>query len=148
MYFADPPGMPQNFKVTDTSPKSISLAWTTPAFDGGSPLLGYLVTMATGSDTTYKELASLTSTSLNYKADRLTQGESYSFKLLAENLAGISDPAMLPGPVVAKFPFGTSYFVCTGVTNYGYYIFITRLLLFPCCHVVYFSPECKSWTHL
>ena len=104
--YLDPPGVPQNFRVTDTSPKSISLAWDAPAFDGGSPVLAYTLLVATGSETDFKEVSSISSSSLSYKADRLVHNQQYNYILKAENLAGIGDAATLPKPAVAKYPFG------------------------------------------
>ena len=36
-----PPQAPLGFKIVDQSASSVSLAWVAPAYDGGSPLIGF-----------------------------------------------------------------------------------------------------------
>ena len=40
---SDPPGPPENVEVKDITKETCVLTWEVPAFDGGSPILGYHV---------------------------------------------------------------------------------------------------------
>jgi len=41
--FSDPPGPPGAPHGIDTTEDSITIAWTKPRHDGGSPILGYVI---------------------------------------------------------------------------------------------------------
>lgn len=41
--FSDPPGPPGAPRGIDTTEDSITIAWTKPRHDGGSPILGYVI---------------------------------------------------------------------------------------------------------
>lgn len=61
--------------------------WNTPTFNGGSPVIDYLVMFATGSGA-YVNLTSVTV--VNYKLTGVTTGVTYKFKILARNTYGYS----------------------------------------------------------
>lgn len=61
--------------------------WNTPTFNGGSPVIDYLVMFATGSGA-YVNLTSVTV--VNYKLTGVTTGVTYKFKILARNAFGYS----------------------------------------------------------
>uniref|UniRef100_A0AAR2KZV0 Titin n=1 Tax=Pygocentrus nattereri TaxID=42514 RepID=A0AAR2KZV0_PYGNA len=92
-----PPG-----KVTlvDVTRHSASLSWEKPDHDGGSKITGYIVEMLTkGSE---KWTVCATVKALEATIEGLTTGEEYSFRIIAINDKGKSDPKPLVAPVVAK----------------------------------------------
>lgn len=97
MNVSAPPSPPQNLHIVDVTNKSVSIEWQAPATDGGSPLIGYFIE---------KRLATLTSTikwthvisvdtyCMQYCVDNLKEKSEYVFRVLAENDAGLSAPAI------------------------------------------------------
>uniref|UniRef100_A0A8C3GV42 Uncharacterized protein n=1 Tax=Corvus moneduloides TaxID=1196302 RepID=A0A8C3GV42_CORMO len=92
-----PPGPPSNPKVTDTSRSSVSLAWSN---DGGSKITGYVVEMQTKGSTKWSACTQVKT--LEATITGLSMGEEYSFRVLAVNEKGKSDPRELGVPVIAK----------------------------------------------
>ena len=45
---------------------------------------------------------------LTIKATKLTEGHQYLFRVVAENVVGVSDPCETSDPITAKLPFGKS----------------------------------------
>ena len=72
-----------------TSGSQVGLQWTAPAFEGGSPVVSYRVWFdnATGSVWEVKEE---TISETSYTATGLTQGQTYLFKVEAQNAYGYS----------------------------------------------------------
>ena len=64
----------------------VTLTWSTPADDGGSPITGYVVTPSVGSPVTLGVVSA-------YAMTGLTNGTSYTFTVVAVNLIGNSSPS-------------------------------------------------------
>jgi hypothetical protein len=71
----------------------VALAWTVPANNGGSAIIGYEIQQ----DENENELRSCTENELNI--EELTNGTKYSFKVRAVNDAGKSEWSNACGPV-------------------------------------------------
>jgi hypothetical protein len=100
----DRPGPPEGpITYPATTSHSITLAWKPPTDDGGIELNGYRIE--------YKEIGGRdweripeTVTLLSYTVKGLDKGHEYQFRVLAENIVGLSEP--LNGePVTAKDPY-------------------------------------------
>lgn len=92
-----PPSPPQNLKVVDVTNKSVSIEWQAPATDGGSPLIGYMIEkrLATLTSTIkWTHVISVDSYCIRYCVDNLKEKSEYVFRVLAENEAGLSAPAV------------------------------------------------------
>uniref|UniRef100_A0A667WU33 Titin n=1 Tax=Myripristis murdjan TaxID=586833 RepID=A0A667WU33_9TELE len=95
-----PPGPPNNPKVTDHSSTTVSLSWSRPIYDGGAAISGYVIEMK---EVAEEEWTVCTPpTALEATIDGLTTGEEYSFRVIAVNDKGRSDPKPLATPVVVK----------------------------------------------
>uniref|UniRef100_A0A8C1GZC2 Titin n=1 Tax=Cyprinus carpio TaxID=7962 RepID=A0A8C1GZC2_CYPCA len=104
-----------NLKVADSSKTSITLAWTKPTYDGGAPLIGYVVELrvkGTGKkgDEGWKRCnvaAQLIGT--EFTVSSLDEKLEYEFRVSAQNQVGLSQPtnlgeAVTPREVLGEFP--------------------------------------------
>ena len=69
-----------------TNETQVTLSWTAPDDNGGSPITGYIVELKSGDNIT--EVGNVTDTSFTYTD--VVAGGTYFFKVKAENLVGTS----------------------------------------------------------
>ena len=102
----DAPGAPGKPEVTDYSPTKITITWTPPESDGGSPITGYFVERKEKTSSRWVRVTKETITETTFTSTGLTEGTEYQFRVYAENLAG-PGPASVPSDLqMAKHPFG------------------------------------------
>uniref|UniRef100_A0A4W4EEQ9 Titin n=1 Tax=Electrophorus electricus TaxID=8005 RepID=A0A4W4EEQ9_ELEEL len=94
------PQCPGKLSVVDVSKTSVSLAWEKPIHDGGSRILQYLVEMQVKGSEKWSGCANVKS--LEAVISNLNPGEEYTFRVIAVNEKGKSDPRTLAVPVQAK----------------------------------------------
>lgn len=107
-----PPGPIVNPSVTDTTHSTISLAWTAPANDGGSPVIGYLVECKRANTADWIRCnipRNLQETS--YVIQNLIDKNEYQCRITAVNKVGFSEPVEVPGKHVAKDIIGMNTFL-------------------------------------
>ncbi len=109
----DKPGSPIQLRVKDVTDKTVSLRWTEPSYDGGSPITNYVIEKREGHKRMWQNVG--TCTSCEYTIPKLIEGNSYSFQVSAENEVGISEPTDLGEVVTPKSQFGESQIIL--VTN-------------------------------
>ncbi|KAJ8952470.1 hypothetical protein NQ314_007548, partial [Rhamnusium bicolor] len=94
-----PPGKPQLISEIEVTPDLVTIRWTKPINDGGSPISGYLVEhRRTGSPHWVRAtpvLVQFTETTIS----GLEPGWRYQFRISAQNAVGISDPSELSEPI-------------------------------------------------
>lgn len=101
----DPPGKPE---VTDITRSSVSLCWTVPLNDGGSKIIGYVVERKVYStdewdDNRWLKCNYTTITENYFTVTNLGEGETYEYRVVAKNAAGVhSIPSETTGPVTCK----------------------------------------------
>lgn len=101
----DPPGKPE---VTDITRSSVSLCWTVPLNDGGSKIIGYVVERKVYSTDEWDDYRWLkcnytTITENYFTVTNLGEGETYEYRVIAKNAAGVhSTPSESTGPVTCK----------------------------------------------
>lgn len=97
------PTAPRTPTATTVNASTVTVAWTAPAYNGGSAITGYTVTAAPGG------MTCMTAGELTCQVTGLTQGTRYAFTVVATNVAGnspASDSAiatttsLLPGAFV------------------------------------------------
>ena len=110
MSIADAPSPPQNLRGVEVDASYITLAWDSPASDGGSALTGYVIEKKDMKRAEYVFLANVDATTLQYKATRLFEGSDYMFRVFAENQAGLSQPSELDKPIKARVPYGLFFY--------------------------------------
>jgi len=88
--------------------ESVKLAWNPPAFDGGSPVTGYLLEKRdiNKSSWTYVDRVN----KLDTVVKGLGEGSEFFFRVFAVNKLGQSAPLEMPKPILIKSPFG-NYFM-------------------------------------
>ncbi len=99
----DVPMPPQNLNVTEISSYNCKLTWNSPKDDGNAPITSYYIEKL---DTRRSTYIRLDKTSLNeHFIDKLQKGESYQFRVIAENKIGLSDPCEMIESFIAKSKF-------------------------------------------
>uniref|UniRef100_A0A8C3FC91 Titin n=1 Tax=Chrysemys picta bellii TaxID=8478 RepID=A0A8C3FC91_CHRPI len=97
---SEPPYPPGKVTLVDVTRNTATITWEKPESDGGSKITGYIVEMQTkGSEkwSTCTQVKTLEATITG-----LSKGEEYTFRVIAVNEKGKSDPRQLGVPVVAK----------------------------------------------
>lgn len=99
----DPPGPPGQPTCSDITENAVTIEWTLPEFDGGSPVSGYVVERRemTGKWIRVNKTPIL---DLRYRASGLFENNSYEFRIFAENVAGVSEPSPVSDPVKCTRP--------------------------------------------
>uniref|UniRef100_A0A8C1MWU3 Titin n=1 Tax=Cyprinus carpio TaxID=7962 RepID=A0A8C1MWU3_CYPCA len=117
----EPPGPPGSLKVVDSTKTSITLSWAKPVYDGGAPIIGYLVEMRDKVQmegeqerdpeegwkkcNTAGQLVITEFTMIN-----LDERQEYEFRVFAQNQVGMSRPANLKDAVSPKDIHGKHLF--------------------------------------
>uniref|UniRef100_A0A8C3F5E2 Titin n=1 Tax=Chrysemys picta bellii TaxID=8478 RepID=A0A8C3F5E2_CHRPI len=92
----DRPGPPEGpLKITGVTAEKCYLAWAPPLHDGGSSISHYIIEKRETSRLSWTVTLEATITGLS-------KGEEYTFRVIAVNEKGKSDPRQLGVPVVAK----------------------------------------------
>lgn len=98
-----PPSPPGKPVVTDITENAATVAWTLPKSDGGSPITGYYLERreVTGK---WVRVNKTPLVDLKFRVTGLYEGNTYEFRVFAENLAGLSGPSPSSDPIKACRP--------------------------------------------
>ena len=77
---------------------SLAVTWTAPTSTGGSPITDYLVKYSSNGGSTWTNFVHPVSTVPSLIVTGLTNGTSYTIKVIAKNLVGISLPSANSAP--------------------------------------------------
>jgi titin len=94
------PGAPTNVTGSPLD-RAVSLTWTAPASNGGSPITGYQITPYVGSNAQAPVLTGSAATT--FTVGGLTNGVGYTFRVAALNAAG-TGPDSTPSPLITPQP--------------------------------------------
>ncbi|KHN73749.1 Twitchin [Toxocara canis] len=116
-----PPGQPEAVATTDDT---ITLQWSRPSNDGGSPIHGYVLEKREEGTSEWSKCAFGTINDTRYKVTGLTPRKRYEFRVAAVNAAGQGDysenSALITAQVEASRPriqlsmLGRDIVVCAG----------------------------------
>jgi len=106
LFFADPPFAPRELTVVEYNVDYVTLSWAAPEHDGGSPILGYIVEKRDSMMNMWSQAAKVDNNTFNVKVTNLFEGQSYLFRVAAENQCGRGSYVELSKPVTAKLPYG------------------------------------------
>uniref|UniRef100_A0A6I8R0Z2 Titin n=1 Tax=Xenopus tropicalis TaxID=8364 RepID=A0A6I8R0Z2_XENTR len=95
------PSPPTKPKIVDSTKTSITLEWTKPLFDGGSPVTGYAVEYKKSDDSEWTTAVTNVK-GTEYTVIALTSGAEYSFRVKSINKVGTSDPSESTEPHIVK----------------------------------------------
>ena len=104
--FSDAPFAPRELKVVEYNVDYVTLSWTAPEHDGGSPILGYVVEKRDSMMNMWSQAAKVDKDTFTVKVTNLFEGQNYLFRVAAENQCGRGAYVELTKPVTAKLPFG------------------------------------------
>jgi hypothetical protein len=98
---ASVPGVPTAVTATPGS-GSVTVAWTAPATDGGSPITGYTVREYVGTSTTPVATLAAPAGATSLAVTGLANGTSYRFDVAAVNAAGTGPASALTAAVTPR----------------------------------------------
>uniref|UniRef100_A0A672I7Y2 Titin n=1 Tax=Salarias fasciatus TaxID=181472 RepID=A0A672I7Y2_SALFA len=84
------PSAPENLYVTDVTADSASLSWAKPLHDGGSLITGYVIEAQRKDTEQWVHVATIKA--LDFTVTDLVEGAEYTFRIMAVNASGRSDP--------------------------------------------------------
>uniref|UniRef100_A0A3B3C1B1 Titin n=1 Tax=Oryzias melastigma TaxID=30732 RepID=A0A3B3C1B1_ORYME len=84
------PSAPENLYVTDVTADSANLTWTKPLHDGGSLITGYVIEAQKKDSEQWVHVGTIKA--LDFTVTDLTEGAEYTFRIIAVNASGRSDP--------------------------------------------------------
>lgn len=133
--FVDKPTAPQDLTPSEVTADSITLTWQTPADNGGSEILEYIIEKKEFNRRTWQQMG--TTKDLTFTIPKLLEGNQYFFKVAARNDIGIGDAAETKEAITAKNPFGMFK------TSVSDAMFAIHYLL-----ISYFSKICNFYLQL
>lgn len=94
---SDVPGSPGAPEVKDKTKSSITLGWSPPDKDGGSPIKGYIIELHEEGSPDWKRVnpADKLHPSTEITVPDLKEGKKCKFRIYAVNAAGQSEPAKM-----------------------------------------------------
>ena len=100
---SDPPGKPD---VSDVTATTMTIQWTPPKSDGGTPIKGYIIEKRDTTSMRWLKVNTDLEKDIVFNVTSLVQGTSYEFRVSAENKAGLSKPSPPSDSWKAKPPYG------------------------------------------
>lgn len=97
-----PPTPPTNLHPVSTTPDTITIAWSPPASDNGSPVTSYIVKKRRNGRKAWQDVAE--TADLTLPVPGLVENSSYDFSVQAVNQHGASEPVVIED-IYAKFSF-------------------------------------------
>ena len=88
----------------------MKVSWTPPDFDGGTPIVGYLLEYKEKTCTNWIQVNVNQSSDTTVIVNKLNENSEYQFRVYAENEVGLSDVST---PSVLYKTLGTSLYVFT-----------------------------------
>ena len=80
---------PTNLKVTNVALRSLSLGWSLPTSNGGSPIVDYKIEFSSNGGITWNEISHTASASRSFNVTGLLRGKTYMFRVAAINDVGV-----------------------------------------------------------
>ncbi|XP_072254186.1 myosin-binding protein C, fast-type-like, partial [Pyxicephalus adspersus] len=104
----DIPDPPQNIRITGVGEDWADVVWDPPKYDGGQPILGYLIERKKKGSQRWMKMNFELYTDTAYQSTNMIEGVLYEVRVFAVNSIGISQEANTTNPFM---PIGKSYFI-------------------------------------
>lgn len=91
--------------MTDVTKDSVTLHWSPPKEDGGSPITSYVIEKQDTKRKTWTTIQKVNGETNHLKVDKLQEGTKYMFCVRAENKSGLGEPLEADKAVLTKGPF-------------------------------------------
>ena len=119
------PNAPGKPEVTAVDRTQITISWSAPESDGGSPIKGYIIEKKETTSTRWAKAHRDSVTETSLVVNDLIEGKEYVFHVAAINKAGTGPFSEPSEPRVTKPPYGQfvysffhfCYFVCINLIN-------------------------------
>lgn len=99
LFFSGPPDPPSGQPTSSISgPNTAEVTWSSPAFDGGCKITGYVVEMKKCKDGNWETISD-SCHSLSHQVKDLEPEEKYVFRVRAENIHGQSEPSSVSNEI-------------------------------------------------
>ncbi|NXY82270.1 TITIN protein, partial [Alcedo cyanopectus] len=99
----DPPSPPGKPTVYDITENAATVSWTLPKSDGGTPITGYILERREASGK-WVRVNKTPILDMKYRVTGLFEGNTYEFRVFAENMVGLSKPSPSSDPIKASRP--------------------------------------------
>ncbi|XP_071942196.1 twitchin-like isoform X2 [Antedon mediterranea] len=100
----DAPGSPGTPVAKDTDKTAITISWSPPKNDGGSPITGYIVEKKEAGSNRWVPATRAPIRETTFTAGKLTEGKEYDFRVKAQNKAGDGKPSETAASITAAPP--------------------------------------------
>ena len=102
----DVPSAPKNLVISEVTDESAQIEWSAPEKDGGSKITGYVIEKRDSGRQQWMRVGQTDAKTRSIKARNLLEGRPYSFRVMAENAEGLSEPLTLHKPITPMKPIG------------------------------------------
>lgn len=125
--FLDKPSKPVGpIEFSDITKDSVTLSWSPPTKDGGLPITNYIVEVKDSKRTTWSKCGDVNTDKTIFTADKLLEGNDYTFRVTAVNEEGPGTPLESIKSVRPQKPLGKEiHLFCGNQVSYFVYLNIT-----------------------
>ncbi|KAM3614049.1 uncharacterized protein V6R79_009065 [Siganus canaliculatus] len=97
------PGCPYDLQVREVRDSSLVLLWAAPLYEGRGPVTGYLLEISQGEQSeSWSAVDEKMISDTHFKVSGLQAGQTYRFRVLAVNEAGVGSASLPTEPITAQ----------------------------------------------